>query len=336
MDPIVEGHTIFAEVAGDLPKEEVRDLEQAAAILEELIVRTKGLVIVDFLDSGNWDNLHSCEYDAETGRLSLYWRDYRAEDKATLEKDGIIDRPMFMASSYSSTMQFQSLRIQRASHYPMLLLRGYAVTEKEIKRTIGEGASEIDHRSDGLFSHVVYKKVDGLIHRVDFIKSPIYSILILPKNTGLSSVDSGHLLFEINILLALDKLSQIRKTLTKIDDEDIDQICEKATTVRRTLENVLKVECCYREVPLKKEYSKLLLGDLSGALKNFYNTLPEPEKPFYTEQSAWILSSLAGWSNELSHDSGVPVERKKAEMVAALSWMYTQMLLLQLRTDHPS
>ena len=104
MDPITQGHLIFADVVDNLPSGEIRNLEQAAAILEELIVKTDGLVIVDFLDSSSWDNLHSCEYDAESGRLSLYWRDYRTDDKATLEKNEVVYRPMFGASSYSLTM----------------------------------------------------------------------------------------------------------------------------------------------------------------------------------------------------------------------------------------
>ena len=83
-----------------------------------------------------------------------------------------------------------------------------------------------------------------------------------------------------------------------------------------------KVEYCYRKVEPKKHYSKLLLGELFGHLKSFHD-----------ENIVTLYGRIAEWSNELSHDSGIPVTKDKVEALCAISWAYLELLSIEIKRE---
>jgi hypothetical protein len=52
------------------------------SLLADLDQQLGGLVILDFLDMSNWDNIESFELDRETDILKLVWHDYRGKNES--------------------------------------------------------------------------------------------------------------------------------------------------------------------------------------------------------------------------------------------------------------
>lgn len=151
-----------------------------------------------------------------------------------------------------------------------------------------------------------------------------YAVAILPKNTTASSADSTYILFVTNIAQIQQRLGVIIEALEHIEDNYVDQICEKANTGRRLLEQILKLECCYHDLKPKKPYQHLELGQLLSLLKFLHED---------SERS--VLTECTKLANELSHDSGLPVEKDKAKLLLALIQSYLLLFDIKVRQGHP-
>jgi hypothetical protein len=150
----------------------------------------------------------------------------------------------------------------------------------------------------------------------------LYSVAILPKGIGASSWRSESLLYLHNVDLASSKLRRTFSALEAASDDDIDLICEKMNTARRSFENLLKIECAYRELRPKQGYSNLTIGDVAGLLKK--------EK---SGEERKILTHIERHIHLYSHDSGVPVVRGQAMLTAALCLAYSEILKSEIRID---
>src|SRR5690606_22173716 len=115
---------------------------------------------------------------------------------------------------------------------------------------------------------------------------------------------------------------KVEGSLKSIDDDDTDAICEKANTLRRSMENLLKIELCYRDITPSKNYSQMLIGDLWKLLKDFHS-----------EEIKQIISKFIQLSNELSHDSGISVDKTKCEFVAVIIKMYLKLFYDEVIAD---
>lgn len=313
MDPIKEGKEIFKSIADKVKKEKICDLDDLHFFFRQLLKSTGGWVVVDFLDARGWDKIENFNIDKENGYFYLYWHEFSESDEYRE-----MTKMVFPGNIYGLFMRFQSLEIVKTKNFPLILVRGYTLSDKEIKRCLFRGAQEFQIRSDmSNFSKTAFCKKDNTWQVYTCFNTPLYSLLILPKRSGLNSNDSKVILFEANLFEGLLRLEKIRKELEKLNENDIDLICEKSNTVRRVLENVLKIECCYRfmEINLKKNYSQLRLGDLTKLVKKYQD---DPTK--------LILKKITTWANELSHDSGFPIEIEKAKVLCLLSIAYTELL----------
>jgi len=316
MRALTEGDKIFSEVASAAGFTESQSILEAKRVLENLIEETKGLVILDFLDAGNWDCLQGVEADVENGMLKLIWRDYRDRQESEEKKE--MRKFAFPAERYALILKFRELRIVNAGRFPVFMLRGYALKDKEIKTYLNNEAEEfalLDNQDN--FSKLAVKKIDGEFESYTCLNTPIFSVIIIPKNSNASAFTSKKALFSYNLVDALRRLNNVKDELDVETLKDEDIICEKANTVRRIFEYVLKVELCYRyrQIIVKKDYSDLLLGDLIGLLK-----------PFREGGIHDLLRKIAVWSNELSHDSGKPIQREKASLLTYLTIAYTELL----------
>lgn len=323
MDPIKEGNLIFQEVANSVTWKETKSIDEATYLIEKLIEDTKGLVIVDFLDSGNWDCIHGIEKDKTNNILKLHWRDYRDDSEDKLSKE--VRMMAFPASLYSSIIKFKELRILDTKRYPVFLIRGFALKDKEIKKHLNPGATEfkiLDNNDN--FSKLALRKTTDSIESYTCLNTPIFSMIIIPKNSWMNAFDSKQGLLSYNISDSLFRLNKVKVELEneKLEDEDI--ICEKSNTVRRILEYVLKVELCYRyrQVTVKKDYSDLMLGDLIKLIK-----------PFREKEIGEFLTKMTVSSNELSHESGKPITREKALLLVYMASLYTSLLKSEMNLN---
>jgi len=325
MDPIKEGGKIFKRLCSELGKAVVTNIEEVAVFFSRLIKETSGWVIVDFLDSANWDCLSGFEIDEATNVLFLYWRDYRntVEDP----EDESVRRMAFPVDLCGLMMHFQELRVLSTKlHHPFFILRGYALTDSEITRIMEKGSEQFKiFPSMANFSKLVVRKVGAQWHSFNCLNTPIYSAVILPKDTWLNATDSSTILYRYNLLECATRLGNAIKQLDVTVPTDSDAISEKGNTFRRILEMVLKIEICYRHMDIKPEkpYSQLLVGNLIGLVKDFRE-----------EADKLALKEMAKLSNQLSHDTGKPVIIDDAKQLASMALSYTKELM-DIITNNP-
>lgn len=298
MDPIKEGKDIFRKIVddvGDNPILAPRDME---VFFEKLLDKTKGWVIVDFLDAGGWDKIENFEIDHKYKLLTLTWHDYR----------GLIEDPdhkaarqiVFPAAWYSLCIRVNSVVPVKIGGTYVFLINGFAMTEKEVKKKWGMNTETYEVNQEHFFGLEVYRKVNAEWEVIHCHTTPLFSIAILPKNIRLGSFDSKNILYWKNLDESLSRISRVHNSIDLANGND--EICEKANTIRRILEYVLKIECCYKNITPKKEYSQLMLGDLIREVSGSKNEWERKE-----------LNQLVRDLNTHSHDAGMPVDKTKVK-----------------------
>ena len=316
MDPIRNSTAIFKEIAESFDSKKITDPSEIKRFFSELIRQTDGWIILDFLDTGNWDKVEAFEL-SDDGLLTIVWHDYRTAKESTEDKE--IRQMVFPASLYSLSISINSIVPIVGDKLAIFLLNGYAKTEKEISKLYKAESSEFKIYNNSFFERRIVRKIDENWEVIDYHCTPIYSIAIIPKNSGISSFDSKQFLYTYNIQDLLKRLSLVIEALETIDPTDYDLICEKVNTARRVLESALKLECCYREVEIKGDYSKLLLGPLLNYVKDYKDEDFQP-----------VLGKMAELLNEFSHDSGKPVDLDKAKLACMLVMTYLKILKLEI------
>lgn len=314
--PLSESSRIFHEIAKNFGNDPISDPDKIVSLFAHFQERLGGLVILDFLDMANWDRIESHHLDRETGILTLTWHDYR--DAVESEQDREIRQIAFPASLYSCALHVNSIVPVVGESLAVFLINGYAKTEKEIRKLYAPGADEAKVFDNSFFEKRVVRRVSGQFEVIDFHCTPIFSLALVPKQSGIGSHHSKSILYAHNLRTAVERLNSVVAALDAMDPKNSDDIAEKVNTVRRIMEFVLKVECCSRELDLKKGYSQVLLGDLISVVKQAREAHVQS-----------LLGKFAEVANEFSHDSGRPVELSKAKMVAALGLAYTSLVELE-------
>lgn len=321
MDPIKEGKEIFSEVAKSFPWTSTEDLSQAKAFLNKLFQETKGLVIVDFLDTRNWDRIDGIEIMNDF--LILKWHDYRNKKENGFEKEMRV--MAFPFDLYAAFIHFNELRIINTKSFPLVFIRGFAIKDKEIKKKLVQNPKEFKfYDFQDNFSKMILVKRNGFLEEYLCLTTPIFSSIILPKGLHISPSRTSRLLYDINLIDSNERLNKIKEDIEKDKTNNKDFICEKANTARRIFEYVLKVECCYRykQIDVRKDYSNMLLGNLVGLLKDFRE-----------EHTIQVLNKIVEWSNELSHESGKPIKKEKALSLIYFIMLYTDLLRSDIKVS---
>jgi len=322
MDPIKNGTTIFRNLAKEFDDKEINDSNLIQNFFERLLQQTNGLVIVDFLDTGNWDSIEKFSFDIENRILTLVWHDYKTEDEEFLEMKEL-RQTIFPASSYSLSINVKSIIPVYGEKFAIFVMNGFSKTEKEIRNFYKQGTSELEIYDKNFFEKQVVRKINDEWEVISFHCTPIYSLVILPKNIGISSIDSKYILYNYNLNASLDRISKVINALNIMGEHDHDEICEKVNTGRRILESVLKIECCFKEIEVKENYSQMLLGDLVNLLKKGKS-----------DEEILSLNSLARQLNEFSHDSGKPVKLDKAKDVVLLVSEYIKSFQSEMKSKN--
>lgn len=317
MDPIKDSTMIFKNLAESFHGQKLTQLSEIKSFFSDLITQTNGWVILDFLDTANWDQIEAFEL-SEEGLLTLIWHDYRNVEESEIDKE--IRQMVFPASLYSLGISVNSIVPVIGEKSAIFLINGYAKTDKEINKLYKEGSSEYKLYNNSFFERRIVRKISSHWEVIDYHCTPIYSLVIIPKKSGLSSFDSKHLLYTYNIQDLLDRLALVIEALDNIEENAYDLICEKVNTARRILESALKIECCYHEIEIKEDYSKLLLGPLLSYVKVFKDEEVQP-----------TLGKMAELLNEFSHDSGKPVDLGKAKIACILVMTYIKIFQLEIK-----
>lgn len=311
----------FVALTAEYDGKDLRDLQEQRSFLQRLLSETRGQVIVDFLDQANWDYFEDFSLDPETRLLTLVWRNYRNRDES--DESHHVRSFVFPADWYGLMMKLQSIVIFGRRNFGFVILSGYVWKDKDISKLLKPGTTEYDLRHDHFFESSVFRQLaDSSWEVVQCHTTPLYSVALLPKGIGATSLRSEVLLFEHNVGVALGKLHQVLKTLDGMEGDDVDAICEKMNTARRAFENLLKIECAYRELQPKQGYSELTIGDLAKLIK-----------PQRTADERRILAYVERHINTFSHDSGVPITRADALVTAALAVAYGQIVRGEVRID---
>lgn len=314
--PIDKSSEIFFEIAQKYGEAPITDRDHIMSLLSDLDQQLGGLVILDFLDMSSWDNIESFELDRDTDILKLVWYDYRGKNESEEERE--IRSMAFPVSLSSCALQINSIVPIVGPKIAIFLINGFAKTDKEIKKLFQEQADEITVKDTSFFEKRVLRRVGKEIEVMDFHCTPMYSLAIIPKQSGIGSHHSKDILYYHNFRVAIERIKSVVEALDRLSEGDADEISEKVNTVRRIMEFALKVECCSRGLTLKKTYSQVLLGDLIVAVKH--------EKK---EHIRYLLRRFAGIANEFSHDSGKPIEIVNARIVTSLALSYLTLLEIE-------
>jgi hypothetical protein len=317
MDPITDGTAIFKNLAENFGNKKITQLSEIKRFFSELIKQTDGWVILDFLDTGNWDKIEAFEL-SDDGLLTLVWHDYRTAEES--EDDKEIRSMVFPASLYSLGISINSIVPIVGEKVAIFLLNGYAKTEKEINKIYKEGTSEYKVFNNSFFEKRIVRKISEHWEVIDYHCTPIYSLAIIPKKSRISSFDSKRVLYTYNIQDLVQRLALVIEALDTVDTTNYDLICEKVNTARRILESALKIECCYREIEIKEDYSKLLLGPLLNYVKVLKDEDFQP-----------VLGKMAELLNEFSHDSGKPIDLDKAKVACILVMTYIKLFQVEIK-----
>ncbi|MBS0646341.1 MAG: hypothetical protein JSR97_07090 [Verrucomicrobia bacterium] len=328
IDIVENGSKIFLKIFEDFAVSEITDLHLLEEFLNKLLSETKGLVIFDFLDHGNWDCFGSFSIDYERGFVVFNWFNYTGFN----DIDSFINKSEYKPSVVSLMLHFKELKIENRKDFPFITLRGYALKQKDTLkyfRTLDSNATYLKSEKAN-FCNTFQIDRGKYFEECYCYDTPIYSILIIPKDTASDTTFSSKVLFLYNYNNCRERIKKIEQSIfTKKLDED--ELCEKANSIRRIFEFVLKIECCYHkelnyEVILndefdtndfnfKSNYSDISLGDLVNILKKLKSD---------TEKET--LNRIVRLSNELSHDSGIKVTEEKVHRLLEIMINYTAAL----------
>ena len=305
MDPVNDGSKIFLKLFKEIGVKKITDLNVLDQFLNRLITEMQGWVILDFMDGGNWDCIGSYSIDFDKRYLFLYWHYYIESPKL----ENFISTQSIKPYVSSATIHFKELNMESIEHFPFIAIKGYSIKEKEALKylkSISTDVKILDGRKKN-FCTIYKRDKENYLEDCYCFNTPIYSSLIIPKNTASSTLISSKMLFLYNYNNCMNRISEISSSLKRKSFDD-DELSGKANTIRTIFESALKIECCYHkeinftleldddQFVFPKEYSELLLGGLLKILEPIKNDIEKD-----------VLKSIIRLSNELSHDSGKPV-----------------------------
>lgn len=291
----------FADIYGDT----INDIETAERFFKDFMEQTEGWVIVDFLDTDNWDCIRKVEVDKQNGLIWFYWQIPSGDPFE--EK---IRKMVFPLGYYGMCLKFDNVRflIGKRNRCFGIIVNGYTIRERNIKGFTKNGGWEIKgmDATYSFFSTSVVREKDGVFQHWRFMNTPISSFWIIPKQLNVHPQDSEKLLYihgvekcEKNLKLALEKTNGVDK-LGK--EEQRKEIKTAAHDMRTVAESLFKLIMCFHQEKYQykvSNYDDLMLHNLTGPLK----------KTIYKqdfEQNR--IDEIPRLANDLSHDSGNPVD----------------------------
>lgn len=302
---VVEHGLDFFQEFADINNDTINDLETAERFFKDFMEQTKGWVIVDFLDTDNWDCIRKVEVDKQNGLIWFYWQIPSGDP---LEEK--MRKMVFPFGYYGMCLKFDNIRFLKGKRNRCfgIIVNGYTIRGRNIKGFTKNGGWEIKgmDATSSFFSTSVVREKDGVFQHWRFMNTPISSFWIIPKQLNVHPQDSEKLLYihgvekcEKNLNLALEKTKGVYK-LGK--EEQRKEIKTAAHDMRTVAESLFKLIICFHQEKYQykvSNYDDLMLHNLTGPLK----------KTIYKqdfEQNR--IDEIPRLANDLSHDSGNPVD----------------------------
>lgn len=298
----------FADIYGDT----INNLEIAERFLKDFMEQTNGWVIVDFLDADNWDCIRKFEVDKQNNLIWFYWQ-IPSDDpiKETMK------RMVFPLGYYGMCLKFDNVKFVRDKHNRCIgiILNGYTIRERNVKKFAQYDGWEVKgiDAEHSFFSVNVVREKDDVFQHWRFMNTPISSFWIIPKCLKIHPQDSEKLLYmfgaekcEKELRAAFIKTKKLNKLSGEVQRREIKAV---AHSMRTVAESLFKLILCFYQEKYQYEvrnYDDLKLGDLTKPLKNtIYKQGFEQER----------INEIPRLANDLSHDSGNPVELKDLSML---------------------
>lgn len=287
-------------------KKEIFNKEEIYNFLNDIVIESKGLVILDHFSNINFDNLEKIEY--KEPYMNFHWRNHEEYRKKyinkTLSEFEMLEWGIWGYSTYSYIMMdIKKIRVVNKKGHLFILLHPNLTTSKNIEKTlIGSNNTLIskENNKDELYTQYMFWEgnvQDCIKHICTVSNLPYYVCLLQPKEgcTPNSNVSKELLLIatfgEIN-----ERIDKVYNSINQIDEYEYDELFSKGNTIRRIIEYTLKYLCIYKKIEIKGKDLEDNYGDiLLGALKKTINT---------TFEELNINQSFINIANELSHDSG--------------------------------
>lgn len=304
-DVMSKGLELFTEFA-NIYGESINYIKDADRFFVDFMNETKGEVIVDFLDSDNWDCIEDVKFDHEKGLIYLLFR-----QPLTDPEERAMRKIVFPFDTYGIILKFSNIRFvhDKNQKYFAVVINGYTLKDNEINEFIASDDCDKFKKDDNssFFSTDFIREKGGLTESMRIIKTPITSFWIIPKMLPLHPQDSEKLLYLYN----LDKLEkQIKQSFEKLNKEVKNQMSKEAKDdtiktsghkMRRVAEGLFKLIMCFyqKEFGFKPQsYNKRLLGDAISPLK---------KSIYESDVNKDHLGTIARIANDLSHETGNPV-----------------------------
>ena len=334
MDYVKDGSRLLTSVFDEYDFDEIKDLKVLDKFLARLLEVTNGMLIVDFLDSGNWDHFGSYSIDYENEIVFVNWHPYIGSPKI----EDYINSLDYKPDIYSIMFKFQDLKFYKSKSFPFITIRGYALGQKEVMTYLKQfDQSVIQDKLSSTNFCAIYRLDRGLYtERCYCLHTPLYSVLLNPKDTAGSTVFSMKALFLFNYISCTERIQKIISS-KDLPSTDTDVLSEKANTVRRIFEFALKIECSYHlhlnislmsstgynanNFMLKNSYGNTLLGDLINKVKKLKSA-----------DELFNLNRIVVLSNEFSHDSGKKGTQENLDELIKLAVEYIRGLIKILKS----
>ena len=128
-DVVEHGLYYFQEFA-DLYNDSVEDINTAERFFNDFMNETNGWVIIDFLDTDNWDRINKIEVDKQNGLVWFYWQIPSGDPV-----DRIMMRMAFPLGYYGMCLKFDNVRFVKGKRDKCIgiIVNGFTIREKNIK-----------------------------------------------------------------------------------------------------------------------------------------------------------------------------------------------------------
>ncbi|WP_072055730.1 hypothetical protein [Aliivibrio fischeri] len=273
---------------------EIKDWEQIKELISFYIDNDEGSPIVDFIDLSNWDSVESYTFDDESRTLELVWHDFQTNDP-----DGM--RDYFGVDLIKCDIKVESVVITINKSMPVLLLKGFYQAARDINLTYNNKCSGINISSNHPFSTEINRTVKRKHQSIVVPNINCFTMSIIPNCARYISADeSKTLLYKFNIDIVQERLLALITELNSVDDADQETLQVKGNIARKCFENALKVLNLKSRVEFDKDYQRLMLGDLTGILKNLE----------FSDAVDFKLPNVLDTLNTCSHDSGVFINKE--------------------------
>lgn len=319
-DVVEHGLDFFQEFA-DIYGDTINDLDMAKRFFEDFMDQTKGWVIVDFLDTDNWDCIRKIEVDKQKGLIWFYWQ---IPSGAPIEE--MMRQMAFPLGYYGMCLKFDNVRFVKGKRNMCIgiIVNGYTIREKNVKgfaKNDGWIIRGMDN-AYSFFSTSVVREKDGTYQHWRFMNTPITSFWIIPKRLNIHPQDSEKLLYMYGVEKCEKNLKVALQTIKGLDKLGKEEQCKEIKTaahdMRTVAESLFKLIMCFHQEKYQykvSNYDDLRLHDLTGPLKKtIYKQNFEQKR----------IDEIPRLANDLSHDSGNPVDFKN------LGTLYTDITFLSV------